>query len=35
MEWEWDAEGSRNGVDYFAELIYSIGITSTSDRNKG
>lgn len=31
MEWEWDAEGSRGGVDYFAPY-YSKGITSTSDR---
>lgn len=34
-EWEWDAEGSRSWRESLSHLIYSKGITSTSDRNKG
>ena len=34
-EWERDAEGSRSWRESLSHLIYSKGITSTSDRNKG
>lgn len=34
MEREWDAEGSRNGVDHFVTYSF-LGITSTCYVNKG